>query len=67
MNKESLQRKSQNSPLRKENINVVGYNNEQTLQTKEMRTKSGSQFINTGNICPDKVMCHLTSQVTGTG
>ena len=48
MNKESLQRKSQNNPLRKENITIVAYNNEQTLQTKEIRTKSGSQFINTG-------------------
>lgn len=48
MNKESLQRKLQNNPLTIENITKVPYNNEQTLQTKEIRMKSGSEFTNAG-------------------
>lgn len=56
MNKESLQRKSQDNPLRKENITIVAYNNEQTLQTKEIRTKIWQLVYKYWKICVDKVM-----------
>ena len=56
MNKESLQRKSQDNPLRKENITIVEYNNEQTLQTKEIRTKNWQSVYKYWKICVDKVM-----------